>query len=497
MKYSRHAIAFFIALAFSWLFFERSAGINLIIFDILLLSAVYFLQREKLKSKLVQLFLFGVFSSSVFVVVHNSNWSIFIHHFSVFLLGGALASPQLKSVVSVMTAGVTNSVLSVKEFIVSRTPSVEPKRPAFRVLHALRLSIIPLIVLVVFGTLYANASPWFNTFWDKLGTFFTSIFGDLFNMISFTWFFTLVLGLLITVYLLFAKSMQSVDEMEKDQPDDLEKITPDASIAKEIKREYQVALLLFGSLNVMLFGQNILDLVHVWVGFEWQGAYLKQFVHEGTWLLIVSIFLSAILVLYYFRNQLNFIQNNKTLKVLTYIFIAQNAFLVASVAVRNIWYISYFNLAFKRIGVFFFLIAVLYGLYSVYIKINKQKTITYLVRKNSVVMYVLLLAIGFANWDTIIAKYNFSHADSAYVHLSFLSKLSNNALPYLQQPIEKLEAVKQDQDLNYGRDKYALSPVDYAQRIDERILEFKQEYERKDWLEWNYASWHAYSLLTK
>jgi len=495
MKYSRHAIALLIAFLFSWLFFQRAAGINLFIFDAVLFAAIYFLQKEKLQSKSVRLFLFGVLSSSVFVVIHNSAWSIFIHHFSVFLLGGALAASHLKSVVSILVAAAANVVLSVQEYVHSRAPKLDRKRPWVRALYALRISVIPLVVVLVFGTLYANASPWFNNFWAKLSTFFFNIFGDLIEMISFTWFFTFVLGLLITVYLLFAKSIESIDKIEDDQPDDLLKSTNSETENPSLKREYQIAILLFGSLNLMLFGQNMLDFLHVWIGFEWDGAFLKQFVHEGTWLLIFSIFLSVALLLYYFRSDLNFTENNKVLKILAYVFIFQNMFLAASVAVRNIWYIGYFNLAFKRIGVFFFLIAVIYGLYTIYQKVAEQKTVHYLMRKNSVVVYMLLLAIGFANWDTIIAKYNFAHADKAYVHLSFLSKLSDKALPYLAQPIDKLEQVKQDQDLNYGRDKYALSPTDYSERIDNRIEEFVYWYPERDWLEWNYADWHAYKLL--
>jgi len=497
MKYSRHLIAFIIALLFSWLFFKRSAGINVLIFDTALLAAIFFLQKEKLQSNSVRLFLFGVFSSSIFVVLHNSAWSIFIHHFSVFLLGGALAASHLKSVVSVMVASFANAFLSIREYVSTRVPRTEAKHPAFRVLYALRISAIPLIVIAIFGTLYANASPWFNSFWAKVQSFFYTIFGDLLNMISFTWFFTFVLGILITVYLLFAKSTESVDKMEEDQPDELAnsnypKLGPDF-----LKRERQIAILLFASLNLMLFGQNILDLTHVWFGFNWDGEYLKQFVHEGTWLLIVSILLSAVLLLYYFRGNQNFLENNKILRILTYVFIAQNMFLAASVAVRNIWYIDYFNLAFKRIGVFFFLAAVLYGLYSIYQKVATQKTIYFLMRKNSVVVYLLLLFISFANWDNIIAHYNFAHADKAYVHLSFLEKLNDSALPYLNQPIDTLEKVKQEQDANYGRDKYALSPEDYTANIASRIDRFVEKYPERDWLEWNYADWKAYYALKK
>jgi len=497
MKYSRHLIAFIIALLFSWLFFKRSAGINILIFDIALLAAIFFLQKEKLQSNSVRLFLFGLISSSVFVVLHNTAWSIFIHHFSVFLLGGALAASHLKSVVSVMVASFANVAFSFQEYVTARLPRTESQRPAFKFLHALRISAIPIIVVAIFGTLYANASPWFNTFWAKVQSFFYNIFGDLLDMISFTWFFTFVLGMLITVYLLFAKSSKSVDGMEENQPDELAKSHYPGESSNDLKRERQIAIILFGSLNLLLFGQNILDLTHVWFGFSWNGEYLKQFVHEGTWLLIVSILLSAVLLLYYFRGSLNFLENNKVLRILAYIFIAQNMFLTASVAVRNMWYIDYFNLAFKRIGVFFFLVAVVYGLYTIYKKVEEQKTIFYLMRKNSVVVYLLLLFISFANWDSIIAKYNFAHADDAYVHLSFLSKLNDNALPYLQQPTEKLERVKQDQDVNYGRDKYAMSPSDYEERIQERITAFRKNYKTRGWLEWNYADWSAYKRLEK
>ena len=109
----------------------------------------------------------------------------------------------------------------------------------------------------------------------------------------------------------------------------------------------------------------------------------------------------------------------------------------------------------------------------------------------------ILVVISFANWDTVIAKYNFNHADSAYVHLSFLSKLDDSALPYLIQPLDKLETVKQDQELNYGRDKYALSPLDYTERIAHRIDAFNTKYEKRHWLEWNYADWKAHKQLSK
>lgn len=496
MHYSRHFIALLNALLFSWLFFQRDVGINIFIFDAALLSSLFFFGRDKLKKNTVRLFLAGVILSSIFVSIHNTGWSIFIHHISVFLLGGALAAPELSSVASVIVAGFGNIILSIREYFQSRIPLPDPKKPWVRVWYALRISIIPLLVVILFGTLYSAASPWFKTFWGRLQTFFTDVFGELFEMISFPWLLTLLLGLAITIYILFAKSTKVITEMEDEQPDDLAEPTGFDNTKESWKRERQMALLLFGSLNLMLFGQNILDIIHVWFGFEWNGQVLKGFVHEGTWMLVISIILSAGLVLVFFRSEMNFLNNNRVLKLMAHVFIFQNVFLTASVAMRNYWYIHYYNLAFKRIGVVFFLIAVIYGLYTIYLKVEHKKTLYYLIRKNSMVVYSLLLFIGFFNWNTIIAKYNFAHADSAYVHLKFLATLSDDALPYLQQPLDKLVDVRQDQEMNYGRDKYAITPEEYAEKINERIADFVADYPNGHWLEWNYADWRAYNNLT-
>ncbi len=416
---SKHLYAIVIALLFSWLFFERTVGINLLIFDLLLLAAIWRANRESLQSPAVKLFYVGTLLSSIMVVWHNSSWSLLIHHINFGLLGGALAAPQLKSVFNVFFAAIFNVVYSVREFFrtrkVAQTEQKKIKRkPLARFWYALRISIIPLLAVFIFGTIYSSSSPWFNTVWQNVNEFFRTIFGDLFDMISFTWFFTFIFGLILTIYLLFANSDHQFDITEEKQPDNLDRKRQRFSYkggAMGLKREMHVATLLFAALNVMLLMQNILDFSNVWIGFEWNGEYLKQFVHEGTYLLIFSIILSAGLVIFYFRGNLNFFKKNKTLKLLAHIWIFQNMFLVASVAVRNMWYIDYFNLAYKRIGVFFFLIAVIYGLYSVYVKVNRKKSIHYLVRVNAMAVYLLLLTSCFVNWDVLITRYNFAHAE--------------------------------------------------------------------------------------
>jgi len=289
-----------------------------------------------------------------------------------------------------------------------------------------------------------------------------------------------------------------MENVELEQSEDLErkkkaKMFSFSSMA--LKREYTIAIVTFVALNLLILGQNILDVVYVWVGFEWKGEFLKQFVHKGTYVLIISILLSAALVLYYFRANLNFFEKNKALKILVYIWLAQNAFLALSVIARNIWYIQYFNLAYKRIGVFFFILAVGIGLVSVMMKVKHRKSVYYLLRKNLLAVYLIVLSIGVFNWDKIIAEYNFAHSDRAFVHLSFLSSLGDAALPHLNRDLEDLKSMKQEQIKKFRRAENPMSPTDYQNLVNRRINNYKANYESKHWLEWNYSDWRAFKHL--
>ena len=143
---------------------------------------------------------------------------------------------------------------------------------------------------------------------------------------------------------------------------------------RAIHSEAAIGILLLGSLNALLLLLNALDIHHVWFNFHFEGQYLKSFVHQGTWLLIVSIVLGALIVLYYFRGDLNFHTGNRTIKVLSYLWLTQNAVLVVSVAIRNYWYIHHYALAYKRIGVAFFLLATLVGLLLIMVKVRNQRS---------------------------------------------------------------------------------------------------------------------------
>ncbi|MFT7072048.1 DUF4153 domain-containing protein [Patiriisocius sp. Uisw_017] len=65
--------------------------------------------------------------------------------------------------------------------------------------------------------------------------------------------------------------------------------------------------------------------------------------------------------------------------------------LAISVGIRNFWYFEYYSLAYKRIGIFFFLTATIYGLYTVLIKVKDKKSSFYLFRNNAWSVFLILV----------------------------------------------------------------------------------------------------------
>jgi hypothetical protein len=192
-----------------------------------------------------------------------------------------------------------------------------------------------------------------------------------------------------------------------------------------------------------------------------------------------------------------FFSKNKLLKVLSYIWLAQNALLVFSVAQRNHIYIKHYALAYGRIGVYIFLILALFGLFTVYLKIQKTKSNFFLWRINALSALFVLTFSAFFNWDVIIAKYNFKQANKSFLHLEFLAKLSDKALPFLDYSIEELTQMEHVQHSMFSFKRHYSTPYEFKMHITEKKISFMRRWENQSWLSWNYAEFVAYEELKK
>lgn len=262
-----------------------------------------------------------------------------------------------------------------------------------------------------------------------------------------------------------------------------------------LKNEVKAGFFLLVVLNLILFVLNVIDIYSVWFNFQWSGSYLKDFVREGTYLLIVSILISIGIVLWLFRGNINFYSRNKALIILAYAWIAQNAILAVSVGIRNYWYIHYFSLAYKRIGIFIFLMLTLYGLYTVFVKVMKKKSAFYLYRSNSYFFIVVMVLSSLFNWDVIIARYNFANYEHSFLHLNFLVNLSDKALPYLDKTEKELAQISIVQEKQFSFASAYMNPSKYYAKIQDRKIHFKENWESKGFWSWNLAESRAYDKL--
>lgn len=505
-------VLFVFAIVFAFLFHRQSLGLNVVIFEGMLFGWFAFTKQLRLQNFLQRLVFAATLITLGFTILHHSLWSYFIHFAVLFLYIGVLIAPQLRSLLNTLGMALSNIFLSWTELFRDKKNDevlhVKESKRKFQ-FKRLRYYIIPVAIIIFFATLYGFANPEFGEYVDAvLGELYQGLI-YLFKNIDFLWILTFMLGMIVCIFLLMRKKNEVLEDRDSNALDDKIRVRRKQSTSSitGLKNEYRVGIFLFASLNVLLLMMNIMDIDRVWLHFEFEGQYLQQFVHYGTIVLIVAILLSIVLVLTFFRGNLNFYKKNIWLKRLCYLWLAQNAVLAISAAVRNYYYIQHYSLAHKRIAVMFFILLVLYGLFSVFIKIRDTRSNFYLLRKNAVAWLIVLTVSAGFNWDRIIAKYNFSREDGAFVHLNFLSTLSDSALPYLNQPLDKVTAIDRKQGLwmsafkrGLKRNRYRkmyMSPEEYSIEIAYRKTAFQWKWKKKSWLEWNYAEYKAYNELRK
>ena len=485
------------AIIITFLFYDSLLGLNLLLFELATIGLAYWFYKPKLNSTLSKLLLFGTILTALIVVIHNSQISKFVNIISFLLLLGSISFYHLKTIKSYLTQFVFSCYKGVESFFMENSNS---KTKKIRVFKTIRIIIIPVIIIFFFFIIYYLSNEKFSEISDS---FFKKI-GEVFNWlpsISFRLIITFLCSLILSIIFFYRVIYQNLISNEKLLSDKLERrrIPLRSKNFIALKSEYKSGIFLLAILNFMLLIFNYSDITTIWFGYEWDGGYLKSFVHEGTYLLIVSVIVSIIIVLYYFRGNLNFYTKNKWLKTLTFIWLSQNLLLVISLCIRNTIYINHFSLAYKRIGVYAFLAAVTFGIITIIYKVHKKRSSHFIIQKNTFSIYIILLSLTLVNWDVFIAKYNLSSYDKSFIELNFLTQLSDKALPYVNLEHEKLNKLETQQakSFSFSSRSYYMNKETYKETIERKILKFVRTYPDRSWLEWNYADAKAYDLLKK
>lgn len=485
---------------FTFFFYKENLGLNLLLADVIVIVWLLFTRQLRLNS-VISIVAFAAFLlTALFTIITHSVFVYIMHFISIFIFTGALIHPAAGSLLTTAGLGAGNIFLSFSSFTEALTTGSTSRSRIGRIIRRSLIFILPLVIIFIFIAIYSASNPKFNELVLRVSDFLGKYLDWFFRNINMQLFVTFVLVAGFTAMIIFRKASLRIMRMDSLGTDNLIRMKKSFLWTNKwnaLKNEFRAGIFLFFILNIILLIVNIIDINWVWFNFKWEGQYLKQFVHEGTYLLILSILISIGLVLYFFRGNQNFYSGNKWLRILSYGWLGQNAILAVSVAVRNYYYIQNFALAYKRIGVIIFLLLTLYGLYTVFLKVKNTRSAYFLFRKNVLATYIVLVLASLVNWDVVIAKYNFSHYQNSFLHLNFMADLSDKALPYLDIPVEKLTQIDslQQKKFDFADRYYYMTPAQYTERISERKTEFIKRWESKDFFEWNYAEYNAYNRL--
>jgi len=502
------------AFGFNILFWQEKMGINSVIFDVFIISAVLSLYPGALARGSARWLLAGHLVSVAMVVIHNTMLSKIVATITIFLFA-AFAEHIHRSVIFAAGSMAYQTGFLIAEFteLITRVKrQSNRKKWSFR---KLRIVLFPLILLSIFFIVYIAANAAFASLTEKLAGIIENYFSNVILWISWDRILFILFGAYVTGSLIIKNRLPKLSDKELSMTDRLirKKAGRTNSFAGvlnglidvfmgrfskgilALKNKNLIGLISFVLLNLLLLIINVTDVVYIWSGNDYgKNESYTELLHEGTGILIFSIILAIVVVLFFFEGNLNFYRKNKWLKIAAFAWLIQNAFLVCSVFMRDYYYISHFGLAYKRIGVLFFLTMVLVGLASVFIKIYSKKSNYFLFRINGNVALFILVICSFVNWDVMIAEYNLARMDTIKPDVAFLMNMSDQTLPVIRSYKSKLTEVTKHRIYKY-ENSYPRERLSFSELLDRKENKFITKYAEHSWLSWNYADATVYHSL--
>ena len=410
---SRSLLLLCLSALYAALFWNGEMGLNLFLFDAAMLLVALKARPDLGGHRGFLVGVAGLLFAAICVVIVHSPASMLAHHLTYLIVLGFAQSRELRfllyggllGAISLLTAPA--SWLRSMRLAASEGLARSSFKPALPYLAALLIALPFAIFYLsgneVLGTAYQN---WFLRF-D-----FTNLQADSLLFLLF-----MAFAALLTLGLLFPRIGPS--HLVKHQASFTDYLDPtecnkfvtlpgvDGPYATDSgETAGKVGVVTFGLLNILLLLVNSVDLRYVWLATEeLSAATLSHYVHVGTYNLTASVVLAITVVLYFFRGSLSF-QTTGPLRSLAIAWVAQNAILLISVGVRNYHYMDAYGLASGRVYVIFALALLAFGLFTLYRKITRQLTLSYLVQTNSMSLWLSVLLFGAVNWGGVITRYN-------------------------------------------------------------------------------------------
>lgn len=461
------------------LFYQQSIGINLLIFTLLMISGLLLIDSSLAKNKNWILVAIGAVITSVSAFFYGNVLSALGNVISLILLSNMSMEKTSSLVFSFIQSGFSYvSVPFVKlanfiDGIMNRDGENKEAESSKMTLNNFLKFLIPSVVLLVFFILYKNSNVVFSSFIDSIHIEIS------WNFIGF-----LIFGFYLIYVFYNHYSFPPFMESDKKFGNRLLSENPsEKSLFSTITAEFSSANITFWLLNALLLMVNFLDIQFILSDTKNIENY-SEYIHQGVNSSIFSVLIAILVTLYFFRGNLNFFAQNKSLKLLALIWIAQNIILLITCVHKNYSYIYEMGLTQKRIGVYIYLLVTFIGLILTWIKITQLKSNMFLVRTNTWSLFMILVISSLINWNRLILDHNIAYKQSIEREYYF-DNLPRTSLPYL---------VKNWQKLPYESNTYPRDS-EFKSKLEARKNNFIRYYEHKQWQSWNLEDDRIYREL--
>ena len=241
-------------------------------------------------------------------------------------------------------------------------------------------------------------------------------------------------------------------------------------------------------LNLLFLVANTADALFLWSGQALPASVnYKDYVHEGVDALIVTVILSAVVLTGIFQQDLK-VARRRELKVMAYLWVAQNLFLIVSVTEKLRGFIVTYELTVERLSTVIFLILVLAGFVLLTIKIAQERSISWLIGGCVLATFATFYVTQFLDLAGWSANYNVAVMERDLGH-----RFDSNTM--CQWTADVWPALRRAHDLAPGDTDISTSWSQMQEGFD---AHHRTKFDRQNWREFSLrAYWNLPALEEK
>ncbi len=467
-------IASLLTAAADFLLFDQVPGISLFIFVCLLAGAIVMVHSHRARKQALILTSLLLLIGLLPLIEDVSGLSVSVALFSVaafaLAVSGRLRARFVLSVEQILVFLLASPIRLARDFLrwrvtVKRLGSSTVKLAVFAVW------LMPLILAVVFVSLFGLANPIIEH-WLSLIDFWALV--ELIGI----WRAVFWIAVLAGVWAFLRPRLPGQVRRLAWRPASRQMTTIEDLIFG--KAAILRALLLF---NALFAVQTFLDGAHLWGGVTLpEGVSYASYAHRGAYPLIATALLAALYVLVVMRPGSEPSTDHR-IRLLVYVWIAQNVVLVVSSILQLDLYISIYSLTYWRVAALIWMVLVAAGLLLIMARIALEKSSEWLCAANFLTLFLTLYLCCFVNFAALIADYNIQHSKEAggagqQLDFYYLKSFGNAAFPAIDRAV--------------AQGKLAGTPV-LRQMLYMRAPPYTDPI--RNWRDWTFRKWRLSRYL--